>query len=65
MLNRMNNYQLNKSSNEQEYNTITQIMYNNKYDPSTLNINRTKHTEKTGKELHTKMGKVYLCGKKD
>jgi len=56
MLNRMNSYQLNKSSKEQEYSTIKQIMYNNKYDPSILNINRTKHTEKKGKIMTHKNG---------
>jgi hypothetical protein len=39
MLNRMNIYQLSKAAKEQEYNTIRQIIYNNKYNPSTLNTN--------------------------
>jgi len=52
MLDRMNNYQLNKSSKEQECNTIKQILYNNKYDPSTLNISRNKHTEKQEKNVN-------------
>ena len=58
MLNRMNNYQLNKSSKEQEYNTIKQIMYNNKYDPSILNTNKNirrkkeKVTQKWAKCTH-------------
>jgi len=50
MLNRMNNYQLNKSSKEQEYNTIKQIMHNNKYDPSILNNNKNKTYGETGKK---------------
>jgi len=60
----MNNYQLNKFSKEQEYNTIKQIMYNNKYDPSNKNINKNKHTEKQGKN-DTKMGKIYVYWKRN
>jgi len=63
MLNRMNSYQSNKSSKEQEYNTIKEIMYNNKYDPSTLNINRTKHTEKQEKNDTHKWAKFTYIGK--
>ena len=62
MLNRMNNYQLNKSSKEQEYATIKQIMYNNKYDPSILNNNKNKRTEKRGKN-DTKIGEIYVYRK--
>jgi len=63
MLNRMNSYQLNKSSKEQEYNTIKQIMYNNKCEPSTLNINITKHTEKQEKNDTQKWAKFMHIGK--
>jgi len=63
MLNRMNNYQLNKSSKEQEYTTIKQIMYNNKYDLSILNINRTKHMEKQEKNGTQKWAKFTYMGK--
>ena len=62
-LNRMNSYQLNKPSKEQEHNTIKQIMCNNKYGPSTLNIKRTKHTEKQEKNDTQKWAKFTYIGK--
>ena len=59
----MNNYQLNKSSKEQEYATIKQIMYNNKYDPSILNNNKNKHTEKQEKNDTQKWVRFTYIGK--
>ena len=62
MMNRMNKYQLSKSSKEQECNIIRQIMYNNTYNPSTLNISRTKCTGKQEKK-DKKWAKSTYTGK--
>jgi hypothetical protein len=58
----MNKHQLSKSSKEQEYNTIRQIMYNNKYNPSTLNISKAKRTGKQEKK-DKKRAKFTYTGK--
>jgi len=70
----MNNYQLSKGTKEQEYNRVRQIMYNNKYNPSTRNTNIVKRAEKQGnkdaqnwaKFTHTRSvrkvsDRIFLC----
>jgi len=63
MVNRMNNYQLSRSSKEHESNIIRQITYNNKYDPSHQNIRKTKHTIKQDKDNTQKWAKFTYIGK--
>lgn len=63
MVNRMNNYQLSRSSKEHESNIIRQIMYNNKYDPSHQNIRKTKHTIKQDKDNTQKWAKFTYIGR--
>ena len=53
MLNRMNTYLLNEYSKGQEYNTLQQILYNNKYDPSIINTNKIKQTINKKRRTHT------------
>jgi len=65
MLNRMNNYQMSKAAKEQEYNTIRQIMYNNKYNPSTLNTNTVKRTGKQENKDTQKWAKFTYIGKEN
>ena len=65
MINRMNNYLLNKSSKEQGYDTIKQITYYNKYDLAILNnISRNKHTAKQGNEEKTNWHHLRIYGKR-
>ena len=63
MRNMVNSYQLSKTAKEQKYNTIKQIMYNNMYNPSSLNTNIVKRTGKQENKDTQKWAKFTYIGK--
>jgi len=53
LLTRMNNYHLERTAEEHEYNTVKQILRNNKYNPPGIDIIVNKHTEEREKQDYT------------
>jgi hypothetical protein len=53
LLTRTNNYHLERTAKEHEYNTIKQIMQNNKYNPPDIDLIVNKHTEEQEKQGYT------------